>query len=689
MKQMKAMAALLAAVTALLPFAANALTVQNVSAVSAEETGTVSEQKKWLPTDFESAVEFRNTYGATHIADDTVCIVLRKEQEVVLDGNTAFLPRYEVITTKGVMSLSYNTGFGDIDSRYSYEVRLYHPTEPGEFRIALRDNGEETAVYTFAVDNEMHVRETDLCGWLPDCYTEFKDYVKQNGAVSVHENHVVFCQECGVGTAYSWKEADKEYEEYLKYDGIHGCSLEQPVPVEGGSSQTIQLYTAVKEGSAKISWNLGSYALNNPEITETQTADCAVLENAETVLLSDKARIRFEDMDTGALLDFPSAEVPVNLSPEIAFKSAAEGIYAYVDLALRADSNPYFWDIAEFKDADIFQMNLSESQIPKGYTLPEGYVTIRYYDNGAKDIIYRLKKAEAPVKQYSATITLLDRDTGELIPEEILAAHPFQLGTDIRIKNPVNPEEYMMTGPIYLITKNPYTVQDSLAKFYQTADAFSFVCDDQPEVTVHDDGSMDIVFKTKLKVSGDANGDGFFSIADVVALTKWLTGESTDSLGNWANADFCIDNKLTAADLSLMKQKLLAKIAEYASSAKAKPVTINIRRTGGYVGVNEEWNLTQQDGQCILSRLDRRSSAPQPDSVTAEIPPVSYNEIMSLDYDRIIASYDESRQTFARDAFYFNTVITYDNGTEKTTKADMSDIIAYFDKLLEQYREKA
>ena len=211
MKQMKAMAALLAAVTALLPFAADALTVQNVSAVSAEETGTVSEQKKWLPTDFESAVEFRNTYGATHIADDTVCIVLRKEQEVVLDGNTAFLPRYEVITTKGVMSLSYNTGFGDIYSRYSYEVRLYHPTEPGEFRIALRDNGEETAVYTFAVDNEMHVRETDLCGWLPDCYTEFKDYVKQNGAVSVHENHVVFCQECGVGTAYSWKEADKEY----------------------------------------------------------------------------------------------------------------------------------------------------------------------------------------------------------------------------------------------------------------------------------------------------------------------------------------------------------------------------------------------------------------------------------------------------------------------------------------------
>ena len=687
MKQLKAMAALLAAVTAVLPFAPDALC--NVSAVSAEEVGTVGTAKQWHPTDFESAIEFRNTYGATRIVDDMVCVVFRKEQEVVLDGNVAFNPRYEVITTKGVMELGYTKSFGDIDSRYYYEIRVYHPTEPGEFKISLRDKGEEKAVYTFAVDNEKHVRETDLCSWLPDCYAEFKDFVKQNGAVSVHENQVVFCQEYGVGTAYSWEEADQEYKEFLKYDGIQSCSREQPVPVAGGSAQIIRLYTAVKEGSAKISWNLGSYALNNPEITETQTADCAVLENAETVLLSDTARIRFEDMDTGALLDFPSKEVPVSITPEIAFKSAAEGIYAYIDLELHADSNPYFWDIAEFKGADVFRMDLMESQIPKGYTLPEDYVTIRYYDNGAKDIIYRLKKAAAPEKKYSATITVLDRDTGELIPEEILANHPFSFGTDIRIKNPVNPEEYMMTGPIYLVTKNPYVVKDNLAKLYQTADVFGFVCDDQPEVTVHDDDSMDIVFKTKLTVSGDANGDGFFTIADVVALTKWLTGASNDALGNWADADFCIDNKLTAADLSLMKQKLLAKIAEYASSAKAKPVTINIRRTGGYVGVNEEWNLTQQDGQCILSRLDRRMSAPQPDSVTAEIPPVSYNEIMSLDYDRIIASYDESRQTFIRDAFYFNTVITYDNGTEKTTKADMSDIIAYFDKLLEQYREKA
>ncbi|MBQ9905980.1 MAG: hypothetical protein IJM46_04350 [Oscillospiraceae bacterium] len=33
----------------------------------------------WVPTDFMSAMEFRNTYGATHIADDRICIVERQE----------------------------------------------------------------------------------------------------------------------------------------------------------------------------------------------------------------------------------------------------------------------------------------------------------------------------------------------------------------------------------------------------------------------------------------------------------------------------------------------------------------------------------------------------------------------------------------------------------------------------------
>ena len=59
------MAALLAAVTAVLPFAPDALC--NVSAVSAEEVGTVGTAKQWHPTDFESAIEELKSKGCSFV----------------------------------------------------------------------------------------------------------------------------------------------------------------------------------------------------------------------------------------------------------------------------------------------------------------------------------------------------------------------------------------------------------------------------------------------------------------------------------------------------------------------------------------------------------------------------------------------------------------------------------------------
>ena len=35
----------------------------------------------WVPTDFWSAMEFSNQYGATHIADNRICILLRQEND--------------------------------------------------------------------------------------------------------------------------------------------------------------------------------------------------------------------------------------------------------------------------------------------------------------------------------------------------------------------------------------------------------------------------------------------------------------------------------------------------------------------------------------------------------------------------------------------------------------------------------
>lgn len=62
-------------------------------------------------------------------------------------------------------------------------------------------------------------------------------------------------------------------------------------------------------------------------------------------------------------------------------------------------------------------------------------------------------------------------------------------------------------------------------------------------------------------VAGDVNHDGFFTIADVVLLQKWLLGNPDAVLANWKAGDLCEDNIIDAFDLCLMRQKIIKKSA--------------------------------------------------------------------------------------------------------------------------------
>ena len=57
--------------------------------------------------------------------------------------------------------------------------------------------------------------------------------------------------------------------------------------------------------------------------------------------------------------------------------------------------------------------------------------------------------------------------------------------------------------------------------------------------------------------NGDVNADGEFTIADVVALQKWLLGVPDAKLADWKAGNFCNDNRLDVFDLCIMKRELL------------------------------------------------------------------------------------------------------------------------------------
>ncbi len=56
---------------------------------------------------------------------------------------------------------------------------------------------------------------------------------------------------------------------------------------------------------------------------------------------------------------------------------------------------------------------------------------------------------------------------------------------------------------------------------------------------------------------GDCNADGYFTIADVILLQKWLLAVPNTRLADWKAADLCDDNRLDVFDLCVMKKLLL------------------------------------------------------------------------------------------------------------------------------------
>ena len=72
----------------------------------------------------------------------------------------------------------------------------------------------------------------------------------------------------------------------------------------------------------------------------------------------------------------------------------------------------------------------------------------------------------------------------------------------------------------------------------------------------------DALAEPKETCIGDVNADGVLSIADVILLRQWLTGDSTAVLPAWEAGDLQSDGVLNAADLTRMKRALLKHTAE-------------------------------------------------------------------------------------------------------------------------------
>ncbi|WP_296691122.1 dockerin type I repeat-containing protein [Ruminococcus sp.] len=614
MKLAKLTAAIIAAATATTQFSINDFNISTPSTAFAEGAGVVAKLPDWIPNNLESAIEFRNTYGATHIDNGLICVVSILQRDKVPEGEPQGILRYEVQSTSKSVKELRHTNFGSEQSSYYYDIAVFDPQKSEDFDIAVIDTwakesdkdlkyGHAVARYSFSAKNDMDITETDIYGWLPDCEKEYQDYTDKNDNLSVKDNYIVFCLSHNAGTPYNWILNDTG-KECFELETVSDCSPLYSVPLEGGAINTIYAYKAVKDGYDKISYDFTAVYSSSAEGKKTLAADCAVINDAQTILLSGDMRVTLVDYDTGEPLTFDEDTMPY-IWTDIS-KTTPEGeVYCEMQ-PVGFRNNPAIVRLGDFFGEFNFSFGLKTDNLPVGYSLPdtnkksagyyngtilpEDHMTVTKYDNHTADVVFKLKK-NSNINKKTTKITFYDKDTGELIdiPKE---------DENIYLLKCTSGEQ--STSEIFYIKSNPCTVDSDCV--YEKSCSYSFHSDTNAgwydflefEIISENADNIELACRMNWKPSGDINGDGSLSVGDVLLMQKWLLGTADAKLANWKAADFCRDNKLDIFDLIKMRKKLIATLPPSYVEPDEKiefgmPLIVAVDEVKLYLGPNESY----------------------------------------------------------------------------------------------------
>ena len=583
----KLSAAVTAATTAIIPFYADALNVFTPVSVYAEETSNEASIPDWIPQSFEDAVSFRNTYGATHIGEqnesDLLCVVF---QERPYSTN-----KYNIKNTAALPAEYYHNVFLNEDTDTAYEVITYKNawTSQPDFKVQLSCDSEVQEEYSFT-SSGTQVIETDIYSWLPDCEKEYEAYVKENGALSVRDNIIVFCMDSNAGTPLIWQEKSHNYSPNIERIAFVFCNTETTEPVDGGEMHEIVAYQAVRDGYAKIEWEYipsMTWELDPPfsekDMKPSLTADCAVINDAQTILLSGDMRVTLADYDTGEPLTLPEGAIP-RIWTDIR-QSTPDGEVFLNMQPCGFKQNPAIVRLGDFFDGYDLSFGLVGDGLPSEYSLPDtddksaGYyngtivpadhMTVTKYDNNSADVVFRLKKKQSIPDENTVRLTLVDADNGKVLDLGDYDSK-FELIPAIHYNN----EETGLSdfcSRYILLNSNPYIIDlspeassgmkmSNITNLYINSSSLplhSRVSNDHVQTTVYDNNSMDVTVPLKFIPTGDVNADGNFSISDIVLLQKWLLGASDTALADWQAANFYNDDALDFFDLILMRRALI------------------------------------------------------------------------------------------------------------------------------------
>ena len=505
----KRIAAVITALAAIAPFSASNEAWVKQLALAAEQPSmdsVIGTLPDWTPMNFIDAMEFYNTYGKTHVEDNFICLVKPMRSDEIDKYRTSYsgsmamintpactspavfeleipeqpdpndeeaLAEHEELCNKlGIDTDSYSffEDYAKSEVQYIFKVQMFRVLEGHDLTVEwIEDLGEgykKKIIDTFTFENPSgFIEQTDIYNWLPDCPAEYnwlESYSHHSNLGScgacvysnpyTHTPYIAYCASVNASTGASleMEQSGEGAIEYYMESDCNGFDLRSEVePVDGQTSRSVMVYEPTKDGLVDVEWSVGRHWSDEAPFDITNGRYNIKNNCSEIVECSNVSTIiTFIDKATGELI-----EVPENSS---FLKNTIQSTSDEPCLSelFPIDSNPCV--INSTRAYDPHCSYSFDIRTEDGYYDFEGFeVTAEKEKHINVNCYLNYKSYPDPILPDGATrVIIYDKDTGELIPDEVLKYHEFRFGTNIGIKNPDVPGGWMYTGPFYTVNSN-------------------------------------------------------------------------------------------------------------------------------------------------------------------------------------------------------------------------------------------
>ncbi|MDE6832751.1 MAG: dockerin type I repeat-containing protein [Ruminococcus sp.] len=326
--------------------------------------------------------------------------------------------------------------------------------------------------------------------WIPQNFTEAMDFDNTYGKTHIEDGLI-----CCVRRCYNSDDSNEYVTEYS--DGSYfellmneTYSFKLPEKPDESDTEAYQEYLDF---------------LHSNGINEFYTENVYVDYNYEVTVYSLKPS---ESVEINWIQKHPQTKEIINTTT-LSFEASADGEITETDL--------YGWLPDSMSEGADYVRNNGEISIHDGYIVVCDEIV---WDGGLSMVVESTGTADL-----------------ELVKkEESNIKHIQPLGggskTEVQVYKPVTSGQVKVTFRNSQDWKNGF-VSKIVVRYFN----------------IDDDGNIS---ETEGIYEGDCNGDGQFTISDVVMFQKWLSGKG--ELTDGKNADLTSDNKLDVFDLVLMKQ---------------------------------------------------------------------------------------------------------------------------------------